>query len=108
MPRLSGRRWTKVAEQEKKWEAVRKLAAEQGPRWPSRKDAWFDGFREGEQHARMTGQGIERVTLLEDLLRWAVAWIVFCGDEPDDDYPDDFASYQLVRPLLNQKEEEVV
>lgn len=31
------------------------MAAEQGPRWRSRKEAWLDGYLEGGMHARMTG-----------------------------------------------------
>jgi len=36
-------------------DGIETLAAEQGPRWPSRKAAWLDGWRHGRQHARMTG-----------------------------------------------------
>lgn len=45
-------------------DGLEQLAAEQGPRWPSRKAAWLDGFREGAQHARMTGAPQQRVNAL--------------------------------------------
>ncbi len=49
-------------------DGLEQLAAEQGPRWPSRKAAWLDGFREGEQHARMTGATQQRVNALVEAL----------------------------------------
>ena len=51
-------------------EAVEAMAAEQGPRWPSRKAAWADGYREGQQQARMTGS--DRQALREQLEAEAV------------------------------------
>lgn len=49
-------------------DGLEQLAAEQGPRWPSRKAAWLDGFREGAQHARMTGVPQQRVNALVEAL----------------------------------------